>query len=96
MPGDSSAGRRRTRISKTDPDALAYPLVEKLSTPGTHLGLTKREYFAAAALTGMLAAVRSADADLPAVAGGTAVQFADALIAALNARKEADTETVET
>ena len=50
-------------------------------------GLTKREYFAALALQGILAAHRSHLIDVP-NAAGTAVVVADALIVALDERKD--------
>ena len=63
---------------KTEPHHDAYPCV------GGQQGLTKREEFAKAALQGLL----SGD-DIsyltPATASKSAVEYADALIAALNA-----------
>lgn len=63
----------------TDPNEAAFPT---LYPDGTEYGgLTKREYFAAMALQGLLAANRPEDFDPPAK---EAVYFAGALIAALN------------
>lgn len=59
----------------------------------TYPGLTKREYFAALAMQGLLAADAPADAvDLwkPRLLGTLAVERADALIAALNGENQAD------
>lgn len=66
----------------------AFPSVE-----GAAYGLTKREYFAAAALQGMLANETMADdAATPSGAGMAAVNIADALIAALNLNKQETNE----
>jgi hypothetical protein len=63
----------------------AYPCKEHEATrsvPLAHLGLSKREHFAALALQGMLSADVVVDRTLADKAGwaATAVQFADALL----------------
>ena len=59
------------------------------SGSGLSKGLTKREYFAAKALTGLLANDRT-DRDTIAAAAEMAVEAADELIEALNQEKSVD------
>ena len=82
----------------TRPHDLAFPLIDTtgIGGPYLNLGLTKREYFAAMAMQGMLAGVWTTDdmsdfEDEPeafrehqAIVAGSCVSYADALIAALN------------
>ena len=63
---------------KTEPQHDAYPCA------GGQQGLTKREEFAKAALQGLLSGDDFAEWT-PATAPKSAVEYADALIAALNA-----------
>ena len=64
----------------TKPDDPAYPC-SKIK------GLTKREYFAAMAMTGYLASVPTDTIERPEYAASHAVQYADALINELNKEK---------
>jgi len=67
----------------TKPNSTAYPR----SGEHTDWGLTKREYFAAMAMQGLLANGSDVDLTLPDSTIGIsrdAVEYADALIAALN------------
>ncbi len=69
----------------TNPHDLACPLIDTTGNRGPYLnlGLTKREYFAAMAMQGLLACPARTDAPDDFVAQW-AVNAADALIAALN------------
>jgi len=62
----------------TTPTHCAFPVPEN----GETLGLTKREYFAAVALQGLVATLNRASN--PEETSAEAVVFADALIGALN------------
>lgn len=68
----------------TDPNDFAYPSGSLAETYG--LGLTKREYFAAMALQGILSRERPISSYQ--VAAEDAVGFADALIEALNKKSD--------
>lgn len=69
---------------RTSPEAPAYPvIITGAANPVLrHDGLTKREYFAAAAMQGLV--VFEGHSAEPAEAAKLAVQYADALIDALN------------
>lgn len=72
------------------PETKGEDCVYPVSTPvGPEWGLTKREYFAALALQGMLAGPRDFRLDRLSIreAAELATDAADALIAALNAPK---------
>jgi hypothetical protein len=66
---------------KTNPNDLAYPA---MAQNYLHIGLTKREYFAAMALQGMLSYDRTRHLD---DISRWSVEAADALINALNETK---------
>jgi hypothetical protein len=67
---------------KTNPDDTAYPILDRVNCPG----LTKREYFAAMAMQGLVA---NPDRDASVEQDSTlSVKQADALIAALNKETE--------
>lgn len=69
----------------THADSAAFPGAEEWAAGG----LTKREHFAALALQGLLVCwVGESINPKPEKAGRLAVEYADALIAALNAPKE--------
>lgn len=72
----------------TNPNDSVFPESELLEggTVTTVSGLTKREYFAAMALNGLL----SQEDDYHRLADIKAVEFADALIAALNEEGQAN------
>ena len=67
----------------------AYPLTEDSPKfgPRTWLGLTKREYFAAMAMQGIVASCNSRGVLMDTEIAPFAVKWADALIAALKAFK---------
>lgn len=66
----------------TDPNSPAYP-VRFMPPEGGPNGLTFRQLFAAMAMQGMLADPNASQIT-PELMAGAAVEFADALIAALN------------
>lgn len=75
---------------KTDPNDQAYPVATTDHDAG-HFGLTKREYFAALALQGLLASPLEpgeldglSPDDILNHFSASAVSYADALIEALN------------
>lgn len=72
----------------TDPQDNAFPVFDSDGGASTaQIGLTKREYFAAMAMQGLLAA----DLDLqPGATAILSIERADALIAALNREGQAD------
>lgn len=71
----------------TDPETTAYPIRHE---DGIGIGLTKRELFAAMAMQGLLSDAENSTRSLSIVAdvGKASVNFADALIKALNETKE--------
>ena len=79
---------------KTEPDALAYPIMIRVKGPlgqdgiQLHPGLTKREEFVKAAMAGLCSLP---DVNLHRI-GGLAVEIADATIAKLNEGADADEE----
>jgi len=73
---------------KTEPTSQAFPVAATTEDVG-HFGMTKREYFAALALQGLLSNPEDCDAeenpeDLAPSYARSSVIYADALIAALN------------
>ena len=74
----------------TEPYERAFPVVED------DQGLTKREFFAAIALAGLLACPVSQlgpQGEIPSNAAQAAVRYADALIEALNEPTETEPKT---
>lgn len=76
-----------TQMTPTIPHDPAYPLFCEQSGPC--YGLTKREYFAALAMQGMMADPETGGRVKPEVIAGNAVAHADALVASLNRVTEA-------
>lgn len=69
---------------KVDPNENAFPVFgEEGRNTFCHYGLTKREYFAAQAMQGMIAS-NEWIADTLERVSKTAIEYADALIAELN------------
>lgn len=74
----------------TLPDDPAFAFAWQSNNDATELGLTKREYFAALAMQGNLAACSASYPDTEALAKKS-VEYADAVIAQLN--KETNKKT---
>lgn len=70
-------------MKKTEPEDLAFPMWGKNTI--TEGGLSKREYFAALALQGIIANMADKiDGKTAMLAASAATDYADALISALN------------
>ena len=83
----------KTNMDPTRPNDFAFP--EYQADP-CHPGLTKREFFAATAMQGLLACPVSQlgpQGEIPSNAAQAAVRYADALIRALNEPTETEPKT---